>query len=263
MCFSLASVPIENPGCEYDKQDCESKAFPRLAEKLKTLYPRLPICITADSLYGCAPTMDICDRMRWSYIVTFKKGRTPALWQRALEAVTEPEELVMRPDGTRQSFRWATMLKHQGHTIHAIICEETKADGETGLWAWLTDHRPNRTCVAVIANKGGRLRERIEQQFNVQKNGELKLKHDYGSNATAWYNTYLVAQTTHMLLQLITHSDIVSRLTGGLWDRFTDAFKTLRNFAIRLHESIQRDRIGPRSRGCGPRSIQIRFFDTS
>jgi hypothetical protein len=263
MCFSLASVSIENPDGEYDKQDCEIKAFPRLAEKLKTLYPRLPICITGDSLYGCAPAMKVCERMRWSYILTFKEGRTPALWQRALQAVTEPEQALIRPDGTRQRFRWTTMLRHEGHAVHAIICEETKPDGETGLWAWLTDHRPDRTNVAIIANKGGRLRERIEQQFNVQKNGELKLKHDYGSNATAWYNTYLIAQVTHMLLQLITHSDIVRRMSEGAWDTFTAAFRTLRNFAIRLHESIQRDRIGPRCRGCGPRSIQVRFFDTS
>lgn len=156
MCFSLASVPIENPGCEYDKQDCESKAFPPLAEKIKALYPRLFICMTGDSLYGCAATMDICKRMRWSYIVTFKEGRTPALWKRALEAVTEPEELVTRKDGTRQSFRWATMLNHEGHTVHAIVCNETKPDGQTALWAWLTDHRPDRTNVAIIANNGGK-----------------------------------------------------------------------------------------------------------
>ena len=91
MSFSLASVPIENPGCEYDKQDCEQKAFPRLAAKLKELYPRLPICLLGDSLYGCAPVMDICERMRWSYIVTFKEGRTPALWKRAAAAVRESQ----------------------------------------------------------------------------------------------------------------------------------------------------------------------------
>ncbi|MBN2451919.1 MAG: hypothetical protein JXR77_16145 [Lentisphaeria bacterium] len=77
--------------------------------------------------------------------------------------------------------------------MHAIQCQETKPDGQTGLWAWLSDHRPDRPNVAVSANKGGRLREQIEQQFNVQKNGELKLKHNYGSNAKAWGNTDLQA----------------------------------------------------------------------
>lgn len=263
MCFSLASVSIENPGCEYDKQDCEIKAFSRLAEKLKALYPRLPICIVGDSLYGCAPVMDVCETMRWSYIVTFKEGRTPALWKRAEAAIREAEQVIKHKDDTVQRFRWATMLNHEGHTVHAIICDETKPEGQTGLWAWLTDHRPERSNVSVIANKGGRQREKIEQQFNVQKNGELKLKHDYGSNANAWYNTYLLAQVAHMLLQLIEYSDIVRRLSDGVCDTFAAVFRTVRNFVIRLHESIQRDHVGLRSRGAGPRTIQIRFFDTS
>ena len=263
MCFSLASVSIENPGCEYDKQDCEIKAFPRLAAKLKELYPRLPICILGDSLYGCAPVIGLCEEMRWSYIIIFKEGRTPALWQRAVAAVSEPEELVKRKDGTVQRFRWATMLEHEGHAVHAVICDETKPGEEPGLWAWLTDHRPNRTNVSVIANKGGRQREQIEQQFNVQKNGEFRLKHDYGSNANAWYNCYLLVQVTHMLLQLIEHSDLVCRLSDGACESFAAAFRTLRNFAVRMHESIQRDRVSARCRGAWPQSIQIRFADSS
>lgn len=263
MCFSLASVPIENPGREYEKQDCEIKAFPRLARRIKELYPRLPICVVGDSLYGCAPVMEICEKMRWSYMATFKEGRTPALWERAIQAVREPPLSVTRKDGTVQNFRWATNLIHQEHTVHAVVCEETKANGETSLWAWLTDHRPHRDNVSIIANQGGRQREKIEQQFNEQKNGQIGLKHDYGSNETAWYNTYLIAQVAHMLLQLIRRSDIVGRLGNGARDTFAEVFGTLRNFAVRLHESIQRDRLGPACRGSAPRRIQVRFPDTS
>jgi hypothetical protein len=50
--ISIASEWIENPeNDEYDKQDCERKAFTRLAAKLKKIYPRLPIIILADALY--------------------------------------------------------------------------------------------------------------------------------------------------------------------------------------------------------------------
>ena len=45
--ISLGTQWIENPK-EYDKQDCELKAFKRLAVKLKKWFPRLPICILAD-----------------------------------------------------------------------------------------------------------------------------------------------------------------------------------------------------------------------
>ena len=48
--ISLATEWIENPS-SYDKQDCELKAFKRLAWKMKKFFPRLPICIHADGLY--------------------------------------------------------------------------------------------------------------------------------------------------------------------------------------------------------------------
>ncbi|HEY5557439.1 hypothetical protein [Acetobacterium sp.] len=47
------------------KQDCERKAFKRLAEKIKESYPRLPICILDDSLYACAPIIQICEENKW------------------------------------------------------------------------------------------------------------------------------------------------------------------------------------------------------
>jgi len=40
------------------KQDCEIKAFRRLAVKLKAAFPRFPICILVDSLYPSQPFFD-------------------------------------------------------------------------------------------------------------------------------------------------------------------------------------------------------------
>ena len=42
-------------GEEERKQDCETKAFKRLAGKLKEAFPRLPIILLADSLYASEP----------------------------------------------------------------------------------------------------------------------------------------------------------------------------------------------------------------
>ncbi len=51
LAISLATEWIVNPEGEYDKQDCERKAFTRLAAQLKKRHPRLPICLTADGLH--------------------------------------------------------------------------------------------------------------------------------------------------------------------------------------------------------------------
>ena len=50
---SIATEFIENEKKDVKKQDCERKAFKRLAAKIKKDYPRLPICILGDSLYEC------------------------------------------------------------------------------------------------------------------------------------------------------------------------------------------------------------------
>ena len=51
---------IENDNLEYDKQDCELKAFDRLSVKLKKSFPRLPMCIVADGLYPNNTVFEIC-----------------------------------------------------------------------------------------------------------------------------------------------------------------------------------------------------------
>ena len=42
----------ENMSVEEIKQDCETKAFLRLAGRIKKRFPRLPILLLADSLYA-------------------------------------------------------------------------------------------------------------------------------------------------------------------------------------------------------------------
>jgi len=53
--FSMMTEFIENPEPDTDKQDCELKAFYRLAERLKKRFPRLPICLALDGLYAGGP----------------------------------------------------------------------------------------------------------------------------------------------------------------------------------------------------------------
>jgi len=62
--FSIGTEFIENEDKFVSKQDCERNAFKRLAKRLKKDFPRLPICILADSLYANSPVMDICKSNR-------------------------------------------------------------------------------------------------------------------------------------------------------------------------------------------------------
>ena len=77
---SIASETIENSDAyvnqsdEAIKQDCESKAFVRLAAKIKKKFPRLPIIITADGLYVTKNVLQICQEYHWDYIIRYKEG---------------------------------------------------------------------------------------------------------------------------------------------------------------------------------------------
>jgi hypothetical protein len=199
--ISIGTEFIENPLSEgppaasakltdYEavKQDCELKAFLRLAPQLKAAYPQTPFCLATDCLMACGPVLTVCEEYGWSYVLTFKPGRTPALWadfQGLLQLHPGKRLKVLLPDRkTRQSFGWVNDLQYVDsdkrlHTVHALICEET-LEGELQTYSWLTNKRLSAANVASVATQAGRVRFKIENQgFNIQKNSGLNLEHAY------------------------------------------------------------------------------------
>ena len=53
MVISIDSEFVENEDENVDKQDCEIRAFYRMAERIKKEYPKLAIIISEDALYAC------------------------------------------------------------------------------------------------------------------------------------------------------------------------------------------------------------------
>ena len=79
MVISIDSEFVENEDENVDKQDCEIRAFYRMAERIKKEYPKLAIIISGDALYACEPVMNICKENKWGYILRLKKDRLKAL----------------------------------------------------------------------------------------------------------------------------------------------------------------------------------------
>ena len=106
MSISVATEWIRNEnGKEYDKQDCELKAFKRLAVKLKKMYPRLPLVILADGLYANQTFFKICKDNGWEFVVTFKDGNLPSVHQ----------EIALLP-GSAKQVRERFIAKKNGQT---------------------------------------------------------------------------------------------------------------------------------------------------
>ena len=90
MVFSIGSEFVENEEENVEKQDCEIRAFKRLAKKIKEEYPRLKRLISGDALYANKPVMDICKKNEWKYIIRLKEGAIPSLY-REFETVVKIE----------------------------------------------------------------------------------------------------------------------------------------------------------------------------
>jgi hypothetical protein len=230
------------------KQDCELKALHRLLPRIKKAYPQLAFVLALDSLYGCGPVFALAAQFGWSYVVTFKEGRTPALWREFRALLPQcPENFLQRRwgDGRVQEFRWVTQLAYEDSEgrcwkLNALECTETTADGAQQYFAWLTPLPVNRKTVEAIAQKGGRYRWKVENEgFNRQKNSGLNLEHVYSTDPEKWKAYYLLLQIAFILVQLLERGSLLRRLAADLGRPVWKLFGSLQNVARRLHDSVR------------------------
>ena len=93
----------------------------------------------------------------------------------------------------------------------------------------------------------------------MQKNGAIRLKHDYGSQGNAWHNYYLLAQIAHLLAQLCWLGDAVRAVSDGTHAAMAEAFATIRNFTDRLRQALCTGTGPPPGADIDGAAIQIRF----
>ena len=196
MVFSIGSEFVENTEENETKQDCETKAFKRLAEKIKKEYPypKLKILISGDALYASKPVIDICKENGWKYIIRFKEGTIPSLYQEFETVVAEGNE------STKVNYEYVTGLDYEGEKINVIKYTDTKKDTE---FVYITDLPITNKNIENTINVG-RNRWKIENEgFNIQKNRTFDIGHLYSKNQTAIKVHYLMIQIAHILRQML------------------------------------------------------------
>jgi hypothetical protein len=281
LALSIGTEFIQNPdkpeggsadlkSYETVKQDCELKAFLRLAPQLKKDFPQTRFCLAGDSLLACGPVLSVCEQYHWSYVLTLKPGRTPGLWAdfQALLKLSPQNRLTLKlPNGVRQVFRWANDLSHvdsqgQAHIVHALLCEET-ADGSTQTYSWITDKRLSARNVSPVATQGGRVRFKIENQgFNIQKNSGLNLEHAYSLGEDTLKSFYHLLQIAHLFLQMFEMGSLLGNLARRYGSTPIGLFGSLKNLAQRLLECLRYFQLGPEVFHPA-KPFQIRIRDTS
>jgi hypothetical protein len=249
--FSLMTEFIENPGKAPTKQDCELNAFYRLAARLKERFPRLPILLTMDGLFAGGPTFDLCQRYGWKFMIVLKDSDLPSV-NSEFEALVklQPENRLLWTTGkkaeTKQQFRWVDDIPYidsnkKEHVLSVLECNETKPGKDetkgTTKFKWVTNCKINTKNVIALANDGGRIRWKVENEgFNVQKNGGYALEHAYTKDLTAAKIFYYVLQIAHMLAQLIEKSSLLKKA-------FPKGFGSTKNLSFRLLEAWRNARL--------------------
>jgi len=267
--FSLMTEFVENPEEYPNKQDCELKAFYRLTKRLEEAFPRLPICLSLDSLFACGPVMSICEDNGWKYIIVHKEKSIPYIQQEfeALLPLALENSLRTRVGPQRKikrNYRWINDISYvdtedNEHTVGVLECLEEKPDADDGelkskRFRWITNFKLKTNRIIALANEGGRIRWKIENEgFNVQKNGGYDLEHAYTTHPVASKVFYFLLQMAHMIAQLTEKGSLFRRA-------FPDGVGSAKNIAFRLLEAWRNLRVSPqRLRQLPKTRRQIRF----
>ena len=196
---SIGSEFIENNGedrkrqegmnAEEIKQDCETKAFFRLAERIKKRFPRLLILLLADSLYASKQVMELCREYKRGFLIRYKKG--------SILSIEEEYEKIPEKGKTEKA-EFVNEIDYEGKPVHVLKYREEK-EGEITEFQWLCSIKISKGNAEKMA-EAGRKRWKIENEgFNRQKNWQGDITHACSWNDQSQKKHYLMEQISDFM----------------------------------------------------------------
>lgn len=208
---------IEND--EEWKQDCELKAFQRLAKRIKKRFPRLPITLLLDGLFANGPVIHLCQKNKWQFMIVLKDKSLPTVWEEVrglMQLDTQCENSSVRDwQDCRQQFQWVNGIEYEyGRTrkvltFHVVICEEkrTRTIGEYNTrYVWISSEPLNRGNVHALCNLAARRRWLHENNILEEKHQGYNYEHIYSYDWDAMRGYHYLMHIAHFLNELAIHS---------------------------------------------------------
>jgi len=234
------------------KQDCELKAFYRLAARLKGYFPRLPILLLLDGLYPNGPLMELCRRYHWQFMLVLPAKCLPSVWDEvhALQAHAPQPRKHQRWRGRQQSFWWVNDITYSYDQdrktllVHVVGCDECweEVDPDSGeiverrsQHVWLSSQRLCPHNVHERCNLGARRRWGIELSMQIEKGYGYHYEHAFSHDWNAMRGYHALMRLAHLLNALALATRRVMRQVQELgvqaflrWVRDSCAHRWLR-----------------------------------
>ncbi len=211
-----------------DKQDCETRAFSRLAEKLKGFFPRLRFMVLLDGLYPNGKIFELCTRYKWQYMIVLQDNSLKSVWEEfnALKDLEEDNKVNHIWGNRYQKFTWVNEISYlydkmrKEQIVHVVVCEENwdevADDGSIvnkySKHAWISSEPLSKKNVHERCNLGARYRWGIENGFLVEKKYGYHYEHAFSFNWNAMKGYHILMRMAHMINILAQYGSLLKGL---------------------------------------------------
>lgn len=210
------------------KQDCETKAFHRLAKRLKKEFPRLPVMLLLDGLYPNGPIFEHCIKNRWQFMIVLKNKSLKSLWEEfnALKQLEKNNQRKMKWGNRNQHFQWVNNLeywygeKEKNRVIlHLVTCQEKwqevnaqcEVEEKKSSHAWISSEPLSWKNVHERCNLGARHRWGIETNLLIEKCHGFQYEHDFSYNWNSMKGYHYLMRIGDLFITLARYSELLAR----------------------------------------------------
>ncbi len=232
-------IPLMSEILEYDKgdqqnneQDCEMRAFHRIADRLKRCFSHLGILLLLDGLYANGPIFEVCRRNNWDFMIVLKDDSLPSVWEEA-EGLKrfQPNNIHPRKWGGReQHFWWVNDIEYsynspdknrrKTETIHLVVCEESWEEIQKGsaevvekksCHAWISAKPLHKNSVHKRCNLGARHRWGIESSILAEKRYGYQYESCFSLDWNAMKAAHYLMRLAHALNIFAAFSTVLQK----------------------------------------------------
>lgn len=224
------------------KQDCELKAFKRLAKRLKDAFPHQRIMVLLDGLYANGPVITLCRKNGWQFMIVLKDGCLPSVWAEAngLRRLDPKNRHEMTWGNRCQRYWWVNGIEYaydkgprRPEVVHVVVCDETweEVDPKTceivtkrSRHAWISSEPIHAGNLHERCNLCARHRWAIESSILVEKCHGYEYEHCFAHDWNAMKGYQYLMRIGHFLNLLVQLSEKLAKVVRSMTVRGFVAF---------------------------------------